>query len=302
MWFRVVCVAVVATMMMPPASAVAPGDNGRLAWVTGCCDQYELWATEADLSTLRQLTHPRGFEFVRDASWSPAGRIVFSARPFNSDVGDSNDLWTINGDGTLVIRVTATPGWESDPDWSPDGSRIAFMRKGDLFTIKATGYGRHRLTETQRFEWSPVWSPDGTTLAFLGDTRLGTDLFLLDVTTGSQTRLTRTRPDEFYPEWLPDGTGLVFTRAAKVERGIWTMDLASRTMVPLLDEPGIDENAPAVAPDGTRIAWVRVSPHPDPVLYQLSELTVSDLDGGNAVVLDTCVLECSFHDLDWETV
>lgn len=296
----------VAMLSAVPASATAPGINGRLAWVTGCCDQYELWGTESDLSTLRQLTEPRGLESVHGPSWSPDGRIVFSAQPFMSDYRTSNDLWTIRGDGTGLVRLTATHGWESDPAWSPDGRRIAYARGGDLFVMKAAGYGIRRLTDTRRYEWSPQWSPDGKHLAFLRDVRENSEIFLYDRATGDQTRLTRSEPEEYDEQWLPDGTGLVYTSYLRsdgeTQRGIWTIDVTSGAASVVLDQPGIDERTPVVSPDGTRMAWVRVSPHPDPNLFSLSELMISDLDGSNEVVLDTCVLECSFGDLDWEAL
>jgi dipeptidyl aminopeptidase/acylaminoacyl peptidase len=62
----------------------------------------------------------------------------------------------------------------TEAEWSPDGSRIAYV--GDskprfspnvgsgLFVVGADGRGRRRVTRGE--DWSPAWSPDGTTLAF----------------------------------------------------------------------------------------------------------------------------------------
>lgn len=77
-------------------------------------------------------------------------------------------------DGSGLTQLTATPGFEGGPSWSPDGSEIAFSRT-------TAGGGRARLvainplTLVQRFitsavagqhDSSPDWSPDGSRLAF----------------------------------------------------------------------------------------------------------------------------------------
>src|SRR3954452_23181617 len=54
--------------------------------------------------------------------WSPDGqRVAFVHR-----VGDLNDIYVMNRDGSRKRRLTTTPEREYDPDWSPDGGRIAF--------------------------------------------------------------------------------------------------------------------------------------------------------------------------------
>jgi Tol biopolymer transport system component len=58
------------------------------------------------------------------------------------------------------------------PDWSPDGSRIAFGARKHVFTIGARGRGLDRLTGPRRARAAsvdPAWSPDGERIAFLRD-------------------------------------------------------------------------------------------------------------------------------------
>ena len=74
-------------------------------------------------------------------------------------------------------RELTSDARSSSPTWSPDGSRIAFIRRDksathdglkplDLFVMNADGSNRTRLTDTRRDEHAPNWSPDGTSIVF----------------------------------------------------------------------------------------------------------------------------------------
>jgi Tol biopolymer transport system component len=52
------------------------------------------------------------------------------------------------------------------PDWSPDGRRIAFSRRGRLLTIGSDGRGLRRLATGEQIG-APAWSPDGRHLVFV---------------------------------------------------------------------------------------------------------------------------------------
>jgi Tol biopolymer transport system component len=114
--------------------------------------------------------------FPSQSSWSPDGsRLVFSG--FYETLWPSGEesflgrIFTINADGTGLQQLT-TGGWDQSPSWSPDGSRIAFVRSGpsgefhdDIFTMRPDGSDLVRLTvEEQRYFNSVAWSPDGTQL------------------------------------------------------------------------------------------------------------------------------------------
>ena len=90
-------------------------------------------------------------------------------------------VFEMNADGAGQNRLTDAetsdePSSEDvffqvEPDWSPDGTHIAFAsRRGgsfDLYTMAADGTGTERLTSTgDDDEFSPSWSPDGDRIAF----------------------------------------------------------------------------------------------------------------------------------------
>lgn len=289
-----------------PVSATYPGDNGRVVFVRGCCSMWAIHSVNEVGADQVTLTDTGALQATGSPSWSLDGRIVFNST--GAVHGGAADLWIMNGDGSDIARLTQTSGSELEPAWSPNGKRIAFIRRGDVFTMKATGGGRLRLTQTVREETQPDWSPDGTRIAFVRTLRDGTtELFSIGRRGHHLVRLTTSKWSEFDPEWLPDGSGLTFTYLRKVGREDWDasirfLDTATLQRSPLLNDPSIGEYHAVVSPDGTRMAWVRRSPHPDPVLEDLWELVVSDLDGRNATVADSCALNCSIWDLDWQAI
>src|SRR5437867_3468601 len=60
---------------------------------------------------------------------NPVGTAVTNGRiayVLANDQTVDYDIYSVNPDGTDPVRLTDQPGWETDPVWSPDGSRIAF--------------------------------------------------------------------------------------------------------------------------------------------------------------------------------
>ncbi|MEM7703130.1 MAG: S9 family peptidase [Pseudomonadota bacterium] len=130
---------------------------------------------EAPEDTLRLFTAEDVFEleWADDPQVSPDGRQAIYLRRFNDIKIDRTraHVWIVNLDGSGHEPLLADEGSYSSPRWSPDGSRIAYMKGVDGGTglfVHYLGSGREALIGT--FERSPrsiTWAPDGQSIAFV---------------------------------------------------------------------------------------------------------------------------------------
>jgi hypothetical protein len=156
---------------------------------------------------------------VDDApSWYRDGRIAFDR--VQSPGSRRTDVWVVDADGSAT---NLTPGSRTggQPDWSPDGERIAFQRLGAMFLMDADGNGEEPVTlDVAGSVHEPAWSPTRDEIAFALTTRTGTDagIYIYSMANESARRLRRTTKPSF-PSWSIDGNRLTFVDAA----GIWTI-------------------------------------------------------------------------------
>src|SRR5436305_5392759 len=72
-----------------------------------------------------------------------------------------------------------------------------------------------QLTAGPGSDRQPRWSPDGRTLAFVSTRESGAQLWVLPIAGGEARRVTSLADGVFDPLWLPDGTGLLVTSDIK---------------------------------------------------------------------------------------
>ncbi len=172
---------------VPPSTSAAPqlGGGGGIAFVSDREDgrTLQIWWMLPDGSALRQLTFGPGDK--AQPRWSPDGKRLAFVAPGGTDSSGNKlglDVWSMNFDGTGNFNLTASPGDDTDPAWSPDGARIAFAstRSNNLRQVfvaeiacapapGACSLGKPRnysySPEFNAVEFSPVWSPDSARLA-----------------------------------------------------------------------------------------------------------------------------------------
>jgi TolB protein len=149
-----------------------------------------------------------------DADWSPDGtKIAFVRHPKHNTPTDppnpdDTEIYVMNADGTNPQPLTSKSGGTAAPDWSPDGTRIAYMCRlasGALMEIcvmDANGNNRRQLTQTPQSEGTPIWSPDGRKILFSRQFGVGSyDLFVMNADGTGETQLTTTPGFDFMGSW-----------------------------------------------------------------------------------------------------
>lgn len=174
-------------------------------------------------------------------------------------------LWTMPVTGGSPKRLTGDFDDLGQPDWSPDGKRIAFQsyRSGNfhIWSIAAEGGALTRHSDGSNDDREPRWSPDGRTIAFSSDRNEGRyAIHLLDVATGAITLLSKGASQDSEPCWSPDGKSIAY-----IADGVRVMvtDLSGTAKQIAAVPPATDRfhasslAAPSFAPDGT-LGWTRV--------------------------------------------
>jgi TolB protein len=159
-----------------------------------------------------------------DPDWSPDGtRIAFVRHPKRVEPirlqppnPPDAELYVINADGTNMKQLTFNTDEgiaEAAPDWSPDGTRLAFMckppnRVAEICVMNVNADGtvtdRRQLTDNAVLDATPIWSPDGRKILFARD-----------------TVVPETQPPQVTPQLFvmnADGTGVTQLTAAAADR------------------------------------------------------------------------------------
>jgi len=204
------------------------------------------------------------------------GRIVFSS--------GTEDVYTVNADGSGLKRLTRSEDLEFDPTWSPDGRAIAYRHQRDfespidIFVMDAGGSHPRKLTGSEGLaDWGPDWSPDGEWIAWntAPDTPSYFDLGVIHPD-GTDRRVIKPGVYVEYPAWSPDGRRIAFMSPGEGSQyDIFVMN-ADGTDVRRLTESPADDGWPAWSLDGRQIVFSSVR---DDCLYSEAEdcLTTGDI-------------------------
>ncbi|MFC1553055.1 TolB family protein [candidate division KSB1 bacterium] len=140
-------------------------------------------------------------------------------------------------DGSDLKRLTTSPGSDTEPDWSPDGSKIVFTstRSGssDIWLMDADGSNQTQITDIIHSEFYPRWSPDGSKIMFTVDSFLAIDLHLVNPD-GSNIEFTQFRRYPYatrFGDWSPDELNVVFSSRVYSEFNLFKSNINGNTWI-----------------------------------------------------------------------
>lgn len=197
----------------------------------------EIYGMRSNGHLQRRLTVEPGTD--RDPTVSPNGLVAFA-----SDRDGDFDLFALTIGGRAT-RLTNLEGNETQPVFSPDGSRLAFVHGGDVFVMSANGSHVRNVTDHRAADADPSWAPDGRSLAFSSDRGSSSEIFVTRLGARKAVRLTRSGANSA-PDWSPDGSRVAFVHGNEIR--LVAASGGSETVA----ASGFSE--PAFSPDGAELA------------------------------------------------
>ncbi|HYC31339.1 MAG TPA: hypothetical protein VEB59_03570, partial [Gemmatimonadales bacterium] len=124
----------------------------------------------------------------------------------------------------LLPQVTSGPGAAT---WSPDGVELLYAMQGSLWRQRVGSDSARQLTDGPGYDAQPDWSPDGRRVVYASYRNDAVDLHLLDLATGVATPLVANGAVNFEPRWSPDGRRIAYTSSAYEGRWhVFTVDVS----------------------------------------------------------------------------
>ncbi|MDO9518259.1 MAG: DUF5050 domain-containing protein [Methanosarcinaceae archaeon] len=196
--------------------------------------------------------------------WNPENNLI----AFQSDRGESADIWVMKPDGSDLKQLTTNLTLDLYASWSPDGTMITFYsdRTGgsEIWVMNADGTNQKKITNNSYWDGNPAWGPDNR-IAFSSTQSGYMKIWVMNADGTNQMQLTTGNSSDDAVSWSPDGQYITFISSRSNDGDIWKMNVGTKEYTLLVSDTHYELAPPdnacpnlmstAWSPDGNKIAF-----------------------------------------------
>ena len=204
-------------------------------------------------------------------------------RRYSWDYDAAMDIWSCNQDGTQLVNLTHSLGYDAEGSYSPDGKQIVFcslrsafpLEKlppeqrarydkdpayfGDIYIMSANGSNVRRLTDAPGYDGGPFFSPDGTRIIWrhFDESGMFADVWTMKTDGTDKRRITDFKSMSWAPFYHPSGKYIIFTsnKLGFSNFELFIVDVnGEHEPVRVTHTDGFD-GLPVFSPDGRKLCW-----------------------------------------------
>ena len=203
-------------------------------------------------------------------------------RPYGWDYDRHYDIYQADADGSNIINLTNSDGYDAEGSYSSDGSKILFASNReaysrtltqaeqklfdddssyfmDLFVMDADGSNVKQLTNSPGYDGGPFFSPDNSEVVWRRFNPDGNsaEIWTMGIDGGNQRQLTSDAMVAWGPYYHPSGDYIIYSSnvLGHANFELFLIDAeGTNTPVRVTNTEGTDI-LPVFSPDGSRLAW-----------------------------------------------
>ncbi len=200
--------------------------------------------------------------------WLSDGRIRFLST--GSDRLTRSATMNSDGTGQTEVRDFGNLGYGV---WSPDGSKIIFVKRGDRTAFYLASADGSNEIPLPFFGGNFDWSPDSKKIVYQKISNDNPEIFVYSLETGKYENVSNNPAFDADPDFSPDGKQIAFASLRDGNAEIYLMNVDGSNVRRLTNHPAWDSH-PVFSPDGTQIAF------PSNRDNESSDVYLMNADGG----------------------